>query len=92
MTYLPISFLYEMRTRICEHCGIEIHIYPSDIKRGKGMFCSKTCAAYHRRAKKPEKVCKCCRDPFKTSKPDIIDYCCEECRTELESNPILRTM
>lgn len=79
------------RTRTCEQCHTQFTIYPSDISRGKGMFCCKSCAAVRQKYKKFEKICKCCGSPFKTT-IETKTYCCEECRVELEKHPELHQL
>lgn len=32
----------------CQHCGIEFETYPSEIKKGRGKFCSRSCATIYR--------------------------------------------
>lgn len=82
MARIPITFIDQsIRTRICEYCNNIITIYPSDIARGKGMFCSKSCAAKRQNVEKFEKICKFCGSPFKTIKESTI-CCCNECLDE----------
>ena len=69
--------MHELRTRVCERCGKLILIYPSDIKRGKGMFCCKSCAAYKKKVEKLTKICKACGITFKTTTSS--EFCCTEC-------------
>ena len=46
--------------RICEYCGTEFPAKPSDIKKGWGRFCSKSCAHKHykppKHHTKPERI------------------------------------
>lgn len=79
MPRLPLFFADQsIRTRICETCGNEIKVYPSDIARGKGMFCCKSCAAHKQKYIKFDKVCVHCNMPFRTTLEDTI-YCSLEC-------------
>ena len=32
-------------TRVCQNCGIEFETWPNEIRRGKGKYCSLSCAA-----------------------------------------------
>lgn len=65
--------------RLCEHCGNIISIHPSDISRGKGMFCSKSCAAKRQHYIKYKRNCATCGSIFKTSE-ESEHYCSEECK------------
>lgn len=68
-----------LRTRYCEHCGKPIHIHTSDISRGKGMYCCKSCAAKNQQTIKYLRNCAICNVQFKTSKT--------ECTTCSEDHP-----
>lgn len=39
--------------RKCDNCGSEYNVKPSDLKRGWGLTCSKSCAASKRERSKP---------------------------------------
>ena len=32
-----------MTYRKCNHCGKPFRVYPCDLKRGRGLFCTKRC-------------------------------------------------
>jgi len=40
--------------RKCDHCGKEYNADPRNVKRGWGLCCSKSCAAYKREGKPPK--------------------------------------
>jgi len=71
----------QLKTRICEHCKTPIPIHVSDIIRGKGMFCCKSCAAHCRSKLKLSKLCKSCGNKFVTT-DEYKEYCCVECKNE----------
>ena len=75
----------------CEHCDTIHPTTRKDIERGKGLYCSLSCAAYSKAKSKFTKTCKFCGIPFQTTQdlnPD--QFCCLECEsnyTKLQEDP-----
>ena len=64
----------------CEHCG-KIHpVYPNELKRGRGQFCSNECKKIYNYRIKTKRVCPSCGHEF-WSYIDTRIYCCIECET-----------
>lgn len=76
-----------LKHRHCETCNELISLFPSEIKRDKGIFCSIKCASKFRKTKSYRKMCKNCCTIFKTLKPEK-EYCCIECQEEYTKNVI----
>jgi hypothetical protein len=52
-------------TRHCEQCAKEMKVWPSELTRGRGRFCSKSCATKAReRVNKIALVCEVCKVGF----------------------------
>jgi hypothetical protein len=51
-------------THICEHCGKEHLVYPSELKRGRGIYCSKDCAKSYSHSPAYIVICKECNNVF----------------------------
>ena len=80
--YIPIiPYTTSLCHRICENCGVILPVYKKDIERGKGMFCTLSCAATLKHHPKYHHICKTCGTPFKTTNPDL-HYCSIECNPD----------
>lgn len=66
--------------RKCENpgCNVVKEYYPSDIARGKGVYCSRQCAQYNRHTLTYLCICANCSNKFKSTNPNA-EFCCIEC-------------
>lgn len=71
--------------RRCEECNRQFGVYKSDIMRGKGLFCSVSCSAKHKRDIKYKKVCKLCNGEFSTLNNEL-EFCSNECELFYKHN------
>lgn len=67
-------------THICESCGKSHPVYPSELKRGRGLFCSLSCARRHAHSKPIPTTCLTCNSTFYTRLNR--EYCSIECQPE----------
>lgn len=71
---------------ICEHDPTHIHeAYPSELKRGRKVYCSRSCASHHSNEKSYPVTCKTCGNTFYTHQRR--DFCCIECEEGLSPLP-----
>lgn len=67
----------------CLECGKIFYIWPSEIKFGKGKYCSRVCAALSK-SNSITKVCIGCGKSFKVKPSDMAmgrgNYCSKKCR------------
>lgn len=75
----------------CKHCKKVFKIYPSKIKDGRGIYCSKKCSILGKTRSITSK-CKNCNNPFKIQ-PSRIRYgwgkfCSDACRLKHQKNSI----
>ncbi len=75
-----------MIERICQHCGKHFYTYHSELRKGRGRFCSPLCWYASR---KIERVCKQCGKTFFISqsiaKRSWGKFCSSECFTKWRS-------
>ena len=64
-------------TRKCEVCGKIITPYIYEVRRYRGIFCSRKCTKQYNYQQKDLKICPTCNQPFGTYIGNY--YCCEEC-------------
>ena len=69
---------------ICLQCGKKFKVYPSDIKQGKGKFCSKEC---HNEAGRIKRICKYCGKEFSVHANVVIKkghgiFCSNDCKSK----------
>lgn len=64
-------------TRYCLECDEEIKTYRSQIKIGKGLFCSVKHSNLHRHEDRFKNVCKYCEVTYESIIPE--DFCSDEC-------------
>jgi hypothetical protein len=73
--------------RICQKCGKEFEIIPSEIKRGNGKYCSIKC-----RDNKVKRICQNCGKEFEIIpsriKGNIGKFCSHSCSASGENNPL----
>lgn len=71
--------------KICEQCGKEFELFPSQIKQGKGKFCSRKCSQEARKNKE-KRVCEQCGKEFEVLPSTIKHgggiFCSRKCRRE----------
>lgn len=83
----------KMIKKICEQCGTEFFIYPSDIKHGRGKYCSKKC--YDEAQKTCVKcICRQCDAEFEAC-PSLIKqgkgkFCSRKCRDKSRITQVKR--
>lgn len=77
--------------RICQHCGEEFFVYPSDLKFGKGKYCSIKCSGKSHSGKNNAKwkggkikcVCQTCGEEFYRFPSDMKNgtgkFCSRSC-------------
>ena len=58
--------------RICRKCNKEFFIYPSQLKQGKGTYCSKKCSGFAHR-NKIKKECVICKKPIEVRLDRIVE-------------------
>jgi len=68
--------------RICEYCGKEFYVRPSEIKKGQGKFCSRKCHGKSRR-QRVKRICEFCSEKFYVF-PSVIKkgrgrFCSQDC-------------
>jgi hypothetical protein len=72
----------QRRDCVCESCGATFHIKPSQIKEGRGRFCSRKCYAIWM-SKKVKCICKTCKSEFYVKPSDIknrrVAFCSATC-------------
>src|SRR3972149_2060363 len=61
--------------RTCETCGKIFYKYPSDIKAGRGRFCSQGCIA----GQKVFKICPVCNKVYRVTRIHV-NHCSKQCR------------
>jgi len=86
--------------RICETCGKEFFIWPSKIKKGWGIYCSKECRGKAERGEgspqwnRVKCVCQTCRKEFFVKPSDIKQgrgkYCSNKCKDDAPNKKIKR--
>lgn len=50
----------------CEHCNAQHEIYKGELKRGRGVYCSKECRLHHARDEVTTTNCEICNTQFNT--------------------------
>jgi len=69
--------------RVCEACGKEFTVYPSQIKKGQGKYCSLECAYSSRESHQIDCVCEVCNKSFTVPPSSIKNgggrYCSLKC-------------
>jgi len=73
----------------CKNCGKLFSVFPTEIKKGGGKYCSKDCYNEARGGEKVERVCKNCGCTFYVYQ-SIVDrgnghFCCLKCRSDYYS-------
>lgn len=63
---------------ICEHCGKEHLVYPSELKRGRGIYCSKDCAKPYSHSPAHIITCKICGNVFYSRIGRV--FCSKQCK------------
>jgi very-short-patch-repair endonuclease len=91
--------------RNCPVCGNEYYVYPSTVKRCKGKFCSKSCAAKSNNKDRDYKsgkehsnwrggpnifTCEICGEEVRSRKK-IARFCSAECKDKAHSKYMLET-
>lgn len=80
---------------ICEYCGKEFEVYPSQVKKGYGKFCSHSCAAKNRKGENNsnwqggisfEPYCEKFDEPFREYLRDKFGRVCFLCPKTEEEN------
>jgi hypothetical protein len=66
--------------RVCPTCGKTFYPHISNVKLGRGIFCSHKCHMATRKPESIEKVCQYCNDQFSTSRKDQ-KFCSVKCLT-----------
>lgn len=84
----------------CNHCKKEFEAYPSEIRKGGGKYCARSCYLKILKTSKPHNYqaifrnCLNCDKKFKTVAHKIKEgkgkYCCLECYREAHSSTITR--
>lgn len=82
-----------MITKYCKQCGKQFEVPPSQIKYGKGIFCSRIC---HSRSelKRITKYCKFCHKPFQIRLSQLKqrgggNFCSQNCLSISRSKKML---
>lgn len=66
------------------NCNTIIEVYRSDLKRGKGIFCSREHSNEHKSDTRIENVCGTCGMIYKSI--EMEDFCCIECQEYADQN------
>ena len=76
---------------VCPVCGLTYYRYPSQIKKGRDITCSRTCAARYFRDKGEEVPCLACAKPFwrleSRRKKGFGNYCSKPCWATTRKTP-----
>lgn len=67
-------------THLCEHCNTPHQVYKSELKRGRGLFCSLSCGRRYSHSKPDPATCLTCGAIFFTRLGRV--YCCIDCQEE----------
>lgn len=67
-------------THLCEHCNKPHLVYKSELKRGRGLFCSLSCARQYAHSKPTKTTCTTCGCTFYTRLNR--KHCSLECQEE----------
>lgn len=65
MTDIDVTRLRHVHHR-CEHCNNIHEIYKGELKRGRGVYCSKECRLYHTKEPASTVTCEICGCTFNT--------------------------
>lgn len=77
----------------CEECNKEKEVRISEIKRGYGKFCSRSCSAINKNKKRtsiPNVICANCEKKFYKNKSDKkqsksgLYFCCRKCKDKAQ--------
>ena len=84
---VPVGKVY----RHCEACGVPFKVYHSEIRRGKGMFCKKSCSAGYKYVQVYNLTCQTCGSPFRSINPST-QYCCINCNPQADLDSIIELL